>query len=63
MNWIRRHAPLVVIAILAVLSTVVAAMVDHALIVSIAGNLWGLVVLLVVYDITPRYAQEKQERA
>lgn len=56
----RRHAPLVLVALAAAGATLATAAVDSRVLDSLAGNLWGLVLLLTIFDVTPRDAAEKR---
>lgn len=63
MERLRRHAPLVVVLVVAVISTAAMILTDNSFVTSLAGNVWGIAVLLVAFDITPRDTKEKEERA
>lgn len=45
----------------AVAATIVMLITDNAFVTSLAGNVWGVAVLLIAFDITPRDTQEKEE--
>ncbi len=61
-DWILDHATLVLVVWAACVATVVMAFVDNAFVTTFTAGLWNLVVLLVVFDVTPRSTQEKRER-
>lgn len=62
-EFLRRHSPLVIVMLVAIASTGLMVMTKHSFFVSVAGNMWGIAVLLVALDVTPRDAREKQEKA
>jgi hypothetical protein len=64
----HRHAPLLLVSLFASLATAASYLLPPEgwagmFVTSAAGNVWGVVVLLVVFDLTPRGAQEKEEGA
>ena len=50
-----------VIFLVAVVTTILMVVTDNAFITSLAANVWGVVILMIALDITPRDAQEKEE--
>lgn len=61
--WVRRHAPLVTLTVVALVATAVMVWTGSTFITSLTANVWGLVVLLIVFDLTPRDTQEKREQS
>lgn len=61
-NWLWRHGPLTLTVIVAIGMQVWAYVQDSETLIAISANVWGIVVLLLVMDVTPRSAKEKQEQ-
>lgn len=59
---LRRHAPLLLILSAAVLTMAWAYALGSDTIMAISANVWGVAVLLFVFDITPRDSKEKREQ-
>lgn len=59
---IRRHAPLVILVAVAVGVMIWAYIMSSDTLIAIAANVWGVAIMLLVFDITPHGSKEKREQ-
>lgn len=62
----KKHAPLIIVTVFAIIITVSSFFGVHtswwsSFSSNMAAEVWGAVILMVVFDITPRRSQEKKE--
>lgn len=67
MGYIKRHAPLIVLAVVGIIATVISFMLGvegwaAMLVAQFAGGVWALVILMIAMDVTPRHSKEKKEK-